>query len=324
MVVLASACAHNGSTSPSSTASTKAIQVVNFTAVPDTVFESQEPALRLNLKNVGSRQANSVEATLYNVPFGQPSERSWRVGDRSMPVTEEEKTFDFGTLRPANPEAGLPATPRSRTKTLTPPDLSEGERISYDFMARVFYRYSTRATTEIQLMGQQRFREQGRARSQPTMENSDGPVQMGIRTRTPIVFYGDGTTSSNLCLVVRNAGSGTVTWPNDRDTQEVVEVTIRSSGDMEFNSVSGQPNRVELIGNRGVKCYSVSGFEDFQSTDIQRTIPITFEADYGYYKSTESTITVRGRGGSSTGSTDTGSNGGGDETGENEPPPPPE
>ncbi|MFB6190470.1 MAG: hypothetical protein ABEJ91_02765 [Candidatus Nanohaloarchaea archaeon] len=293
IAVLASGCAHTG-TNQDKAASTQAVKVVNFTAIPDTVFESQEPTLRLMLKNTGSVKATGVDATLFNVPFGKPAQRQWAVDSRK---------FEFGTLRPRNKEAGLPATPKERTKTVTPPDLADGETIPYDFMARIFFKYKTRATTEIQLMGQKRFRDTGAARARPAIENSDGPIQMEVRTRTPIVFYQDGTTSSNLCLIVRNEGVGTPTWPNDRSQENVVELQIRSSGSMNFKTLDGQANRVELVGNRGIKCYEISGFEDFSSTDIQRTIPITFEASYGYKKQAQTSITVKGRGTSSTSST---------------------
>ncbi|MFB6191606.1 MAG: hypothetical protein ABEJ64_04210 [Candidatus Nanohaloarchaea archaeon] len=297
LVVIASGCAHTGP-SGDTAAKTQAVQVSNFSAIPDTVFESQEPTLRLTLKNTGDFKATDVRATLFNVPFGQPSQREWGV---------ESRTFNFGTLRPANEEAGLPATPKERTKTVTPPDLSDGEVIPYDFMARIFFKYRTRATTEIQLMGQQRFRETGQARARPAIENTDGPIQMEVRTRTPIVFYEDGTTSSNLCLIVRNEGQGTPTWPQDRTQEDVVQIKIRSSGSMSFETIEGQPNRLELVGKRGIKCYRVTGFEDFSSTDIQRTIPVTFEAVYGYKKETQTSITVKGRGGSSSSTTSGGS-----------------
>lgn len=284
IVVLASGCVQDGPEDEA--ASTQAVQVVNFTAIPDTVFESQEPTLRLTLKNTGSTKATEADATLFNVPFGQPEQRQWAVSS---------KKFDFGTLRPRDDEAGLPATPKERTKTVTPPDLSEGETIPYDFMTRIFFKYSNSATTEVQLMGQKRFRDTGTARARPDIDNTDGPVQMEIRTRTPIVFYGDGTTSSDLCVIVRNEGTGTPTWPNDRSQEGVVELDIKSSGSMSFDTLEGQANRVELVSNRGIKCYRVTGFEDFSSTDIQRTIPITFEASYGYKKQDQTSITVKGR-----------------------------
>lgn len=292
LVVLASGCAHT--TTGTDAPSTQAIEAVNFTAIPDTVFEGQEPTLRLTLKNTGSFKATNVRAMLFNVPFGQPSQREWGIDSRKI---------DFGTIRPADEEAGLPAVPKERTVTVTPPDLSDGETIPYDFMARIFFNYRSRATTEIILMGQKRFRKTGRERSQPTMENSDGPIQMEVRTRTPIVFYGDGTTSSNLCLIVKNAGDGTPTWPGKPGLENEIELRIKSPGNINFKAIGdNQPNKVELVGKRGIKCYKLEEF-NFQSTDIQRTIPITFDALYGYKKQTQTSITVKGRGSSSTSTT---------------------
>lgn len=285
LVVIASGCSHTaGSTTDAAT--TTAVQVQNFSAIPDTVYESQSPTLRLSLKNTGTVEATNVKAELFNVPFGDRNNREWE---------SDSQKFDFRTLRPANEEAGIPATPKERTLTLTPPDLAEGDTIPYDFMARISYDYETRGDTQIQLMSQSQFRDTGAARSQPTVDNTNGPIQMEVRTRTPIVFYGDGSTSSNLCLIMENEGEGTPYDIDDRESEDVVDISIRNSGDLEFNEVDGDEGAVELVGNRGIKCYSidVSGFD--ADSDIQRTIPVTFVAEYGYYKDTQTSVTVKGR-----------------------------
>lgn len=302
LVVIASGCSHTGeNTGPSS--SITAVQVQNFSAIPSTVYESQSPTLRLSLKNTGTVEAEEVEAELFNVPFGDSENREWEA---------EDLTFNFQTLRSAEPDAGLPATPKEKTMTLTPPNLSEGETISYDFMARISFKYETRADTEIQLMSQSQFQDSGASKSRPVVENTDGPIQMEVKTRTPIVLYG-GDRTSNLCLIVKNEGEGTPYEPDNPGNENTMNVDIRKSGDLSFEAVDGESGKVELVNGRGIKCYQMDISFDAES-DIQRTIPVTFVATYGYRKDTQTTVTVKGRGEGST-SEDDGDSEDGEETG---------
>lgn len=305
LVVVASGCASGeNDTGP---ASTQAVSVMNYSAVPGTVFDSQQTSLRLRLKNVGEGEATNVQAKIFGPPFGNPSEQEWKVMTVN-PSSEGtgDRVIDFNTLRPADEEAGVPATPREGIVTLQPPNLDEGVTIPYDIFARVAYKYQNRGVTEIQLMGDQRYRKSNVERSQPTLENTDGPIHMEIRTRTPIVFYGEGqTTSSNLCVIVRNEGTGTPYMPSETTTDpsdsvlNKVQLTINSAGSIGFrpagSSEAKEKTPVDLVGNKGIQCFEFTNLqEEFTTDNIQKTLPITLEADYNYYKETQTSVTVKG------------------------------
>lgn len=296
LIVAASGCVDSTQSSETSSSS---VAIESFEVVPDPVFSTQEVTNRMRLKNTGGQMAENVEVRLFNIPFGSVNQQEW----------EGTRNIEFGSLRPADTENNIPATPKTQTVQLQPPQLERGVSIPYDIMARISYDYSTKGITEIQLMGEERFRSQNPGREQPTVDNTAGPVQIGIRTRTPIVFYEGGSTSSDLCITVTNNGEGT-TYLNNQENTDKVEVTLRSPGSVQFRDTSpnldkqGNPvtSEVDLISNQGLKCYRLEDF-NFESTDIQKTLPITITADYGYFKETSSSVEVKGRGTSDDGST---------------------
>ncbi len=307
LVVLASGC--TDSTNTEGPAGTQAVQVVNYSAVPDTVFDSQQMNLRIRVKNVGDRDDRKAKVKIFGPPFGSSGNQEWSV-DSINPGSSGDRVIDLGRLRSADEEAGVPATPREGIVTLTPPDLEDGVQIPYDFFARLAYEYQNRGVTEIQLMGDERYRDSSVTRAQPTLQNTDGPIHMEIRTKTPIVFYGGGqSTNSNLCIIVRNEGTGTpflgsTTPTPDENNVDKVQLTLSSPGNIGFSPVSGSSSgggssttvKVDLVGNRGMECFEFTNLQsEFQTSDIEQTLPITLRADYNYYTETQTSATVKGR-----------------------------
>lgn len=288
LIVAASGCVDSTQDSEASSS----VSVESFEVVPNPVFSTQEVTARMRLKNTGEQTAEDVNVKLFNIPFGSVKKQEW----------EGTRNIEFGSLRSADPENNIPATPKTQTVQLQPPELERGISIPYDIMARVSYDYSTKGITEIQLMGEERFRSQSPGRSQPTVDNTAGPVQIGIRTRTPIVFYEGGSTSSDLCITVTNNGEGTTYLDNQENTDKV-SLTLKSPGSVQFRDTApnseklGNPitSEIDLISNQGLKCYRLEDF-NFESTDIQKTLPITITADYGYFKETSQSVEVKGRG----------------------------
>lgn len=306
LVVLASGCT-SGETE-TGPASTQAVEVMNYSAVPSTVIDSQPVNLRMRLKNLGEKQAEQVKVKIFGPAFGNPDEQEWKIRGVTPAEGKTNQIMDFGTLRTADEEAGVPAPTREGTITLTPPDQADDVKIPYDFKARVAYEYQNRGVTEISMMGDRRFRDSNVQRSQPTVENTDGPIHMDIRTSTPIVFYGEGqTTSDNLCVIVRNEGRGTPylgeTTPTPEETfMNKVSLTISSPGGIGFKPVGGEAGdndttvKADLVGNRKMKCFEFTNLqEEFSTTDIEKTIPITLKADYNYFTETQTSVTVKGR-----------------------------
>lgn len=297
LIVTVSGCADNSNGSVT-VSQTEGVSIQDFSAVPTQVFEGQTINLELQLKNNGGSHATDVVAKIYNVPFdSEGANRAWKINNGDNKV-------NFDNLRAPNPETDAPSISVPRTWSLTAPDLQQGVSIPYDFYTRVFYKYNTTGTTDVQIMSSQRYREEGASRTTPTIDNSGGPIQLDVKTRTPIIFFGDGGQRSELCVIVENAGTGTPFLPSaykggtDYQVNETnvdkVELSIETSGRVVSVVEGAAPKKVSIIGGRGVECFTLD-FNSFENQQIQKTLPITLNAEYGYYKESSTSVTVKGR-----------------------------
>jgi hypothetical protein len=299
LVVIASGCAHTASTGD--TATSASVTISNFSAFPSTVIAGESSRLAMTLVNDGDSTATEVQARIFNVPFESDTDS----GQNEWEITNGDRVIDFNTLEPADPEANLPARERTREWAMEAPDLQEGVTIPYQFISRVAYKYDTRGTSRITLMSQDRYREEG-AGSRPVLDTTSGPVQMEVRTRSPIVFYPGEERQTEMCIIVRNQGSGTPFHPDadnfdlSDDETNVVTVTVPDQGSIDFSPaeseevVGDQTVRVELFGNRGIGCFNINVDNWNAGVGPQTETPITATAEYGYYKETRSTVTVEG------------------------------
>ncbi len=287
LAVVASGCAQ--STQTDNTASADSVSVMNFSAYPQTPYSGEQVRLRLTLKNTGDATANDVTAQLFNVPFSGSGNVWSYVGDQSA-----EKSF--GTLEPRDDENNLPARPSTKVWNVKAPSLDNGVEIPYNFKARIYYNYSTQGTSRITLMSRERFQNE-RTRTRPTLDTTSGPIQMEIRTKSPITYTGDSPTNSQMCIRVRNDGTGTPFISDDYDVSDSEENTVRISvpdqGSIDFTSNQGDGNtaEVDLIGGRGLSCFTI---EASGGIGPQQEIPVIVNTDYGYIKEDTSTVRVRG------------------------------
>ncbi len=310
LILVASGCGSGGGNSTTDVSYTpnQGISLQNFSSYPESVYESQPATVRITVKNTGEALAEDVVARLYGAPIDWDSSGEPR---SFTPNTDNDnRHIDFGDLQPADAEAQVPSVPQQNQWMLNPPDLGE-RNIDYDMKTRVFYKYTTSAQTEIQLVRQDEFRNQGMSKSQPTLENSAGPITMEVRTRTPLIYYQDSVDfSSNMCFIVKNSGDGTAFLRDSANDQYTnigensntgkVKLTIYNTGNVEFSSDSGSGDgdqattTVNLVSGSGIKCFDMS-LPDLTTSEISQTVPITVEADYGYYKSDETAVEVLGR-----------------------------
>lgn len=291
LVIIASGCTGGGNEKGVTVTQTAGVTVQSFTATPSTVFEGQPATLELQLANAGGRNADNVQAKLFNAPINEGS-GSW---------TGTSALKEVGSLRPGDPETDTPAITKPVTWSLDSPDLSQGVSIPYDFLSRIYYEYDTVGVTEIQVMDSERYRDSGATRQRPSVENSAGPVQLEVRTRTPLVFYGEeeSNPSSELCVIAKNVGGGEVLSPdtlgiNDvQNSENEVRLTVKASGSaISFaEGATTDTEIVPIVGTEGIHCFTVNA----ESSDIQQTVPITITADYGYYTESQTSVTVEGR-----------------------------
>lgn len=294
LIVTVSGCADN-SNAGVSVSQTEGVAIQSFTATPSEVFENQMVTLELQLKNNGGSEAQNVQAKLYNVPFGGTN-RAWKIKSPS----EGQKQVSFNKLRAPDPDTDAPSISVPRTWNIEAPNLDQGVTIPYDFYTRIFYNYKTTATTEIQVMSDQRFREQGATRTTPEVDNSGAPIQLDFKTRTPIVLFQDGQ-HADVCVIVENAGSGTPFSPEasysnvNQSTVDKVKLNVQTSGTLIEKTETSGDELVSMVGGRGVKCFTLDINNNQIDQKIQQTVPITITAEYGYYQESSTSVTVKGR-----------------------------
>jgi hypothetical protein len=299
LIVIVSGCADN-SDSGVTVSQTQGVAIEGFSASPSEIFEGQLTTLELQLRNKGGAEAENVVARLFNRGF--EGEGTWNIQGEGNSV-EELKNIYFGSLSAPDPQSDAPSISVPRTWNLEAPDLEVSQQTPYDFYTRVFYQYSTTANTDIQVMSNDRYNELGTSRSQPDLDNTGGPIQIDVRTRTPIVFTSTGqdTQPVPIRVVVTNKGSGTPflqsaysgeSYDVGDEESEKVKVEVQAAG----NSVSFDSNEqnVRMVNGEGVKSFTMD-VDRISDQDIQKTVPITVTADYGYYQDTSTSVTVNGR-----------------------------
>lgn len=305
LIVTVSGCADNTNSSGVTVSQTEGVQIEGFTSSPSEIFEGQLTTLELQLRNVGGTEAKNVVARLFNREFTTSSD-TWNIQGEENSVDELKNKYRSNLPAP-DPQSDAPAISVPLTWNLEAPDLDLSQTVPYDFNARVFYQYETTANSEIQIMSNSRYNELGTSRSQPELDNTGGPIQVDIRTRTPIVFTDSGqdTQPVPIRVVVTNEGSGTPFLPSAYDDQEYnvtgedsdrVKLEIKAAGSsVEFDS---NQQTVRMVNGEGVKSFTMD-VSRISAQDIQQTVPITVTAKYGYYKDTSTSVTVNGREGQS-------------------------
>lgn len=275
--VAVSGCTQNDGATVETTQNT-GVTIDRFSTFPSSVLGGSEVQLRIGVQNTGGADAEQVSMQLFNLP------ETWRGSD---------KRISFGTLAPPNPEDSIPSVPRERTVTLGAPDLERSIKIPYEVNGRLSYEYETTGVSQIELMSFDRFRQTERNREDVSVENTGGPIQLDIRTRSPIVFYSDDNSASRLCVIVRNTGDGTAYLPSSSDDGlDQVELSVKSSG--EFGLEPVEDSVAQLVEGRGVQCYRFTGLSE-DDASIQTTVPVRITASYGYYKEVSSEVTVTGK-----------------------------
>ena len=307
LTVVVSGCTEGGNQEDDEGSSS--VTVSEFSPFPNPVPATQNAQFRMELVNDGDADAENVYARLYNPPFGDSGSQVWKpVGGEDM--DESYRTLSFDTLRAAGEQT--PAVPKTRQQDFEAPDLAEGRDIDYTFNSYVMFDYSTTGNAEVQVMGEDTYRDEGSPQGSAGLENTDGPIQMEVRTPTPIPIYesGEDSTSKQFCVIARNQGSGVPFHPDVEgsgedgysisdinDRKDEIQIEIQDVGDVEFDVSDDNENNyqdVSILDGKGVACFdmTISGVSD----TLQRTVPIRVDADYGYRKQTRTNVQVQGQG----------------------------
>ncbi|MFB6292122.1 MAG: hypothetical protein ABEI58_01875, partial [Candidatus Nanohaloarchaea archaeon] len=158
-------------------------------------------------------------------------------------------------------------------------------------------------------MSGKQFRQTGATRSRPTIDNTGGPIQLEVRSRTPVVFFGgseDNPPSADMCVIAKNVGGGTPFHPSvpedkfssratDDGILNKIKISLEVAGSaFQISGSSSATHNVTMVGDQGVSCFTLSP-NSFSSGDIQATLPVTMTASYNYYTDTQTSVKVNGR-----------------------------
>lgn len=280
LVVIASGCTQGGSSGEVTVTQNQGITVQSFSIFPNPMLADTTGDLTLRLQNTGEAEATNVEATVYNVPWADPNGQSTWSHDQGG---EDDPTIDFPNLQAPNPDAGIPSTAVERILQISSPTGESGINTDYEFMTDISYDYTTTAEASVTVMGEERYRDERPTRSRPTVENTGGPIQVDIRTESPIIYRG-GDTTKQVCFQVRNVGGGRVSTQGGEG--DAVELSITIPG---VNSNVGTVP-VSRQTDRGGECIDLGG--DLTEPDQQETFPIEVTATYNYEKTERASVTV--------------------------------
>ncbi len=307
ITVIIAGCTDGGG---NESASTAGVQITNFSATPAQTFSGQSAQISMSLTNAGGVDASNAVAKLYQAPIGG--------GDGSWTIQSGSQIANIGSIRAADPENEIPAQTRRQNWALQAPSLGS-QSVDYNFQSRVYYDYSGEAATQIELVQEDEFLQGDYSPSRPTTSNTNGPIQIDVNTRSPVRYFttddGNANTDSDLCVTVRNEGQGTPFKPSvddyttvengeitsidlgseDSSPRDKVNISVAESAGVDFDNAGddGFVNEtVMLTGSRGNHCFGMT-LPDSESFSITQTVPLTINADYGYYTDASTTATVQ-------------------------------
>ena len=302
-VLITSGCVENSQ----SESNTSPISVNEFSITPNPAPGDQTVRVQMKLQNNGDSDVENAYARLFGPSLASSDSGTWRTSDGGS-VSKEYRTMKFRDLN-AGTETS-PAIPSRDTVSFISPNIDEGRINTYNFISKIQYDYKTTANTEIKVMSNERYQETGESQSRLTADNSDGPIQLEVQGTTPHVFYDAGTEEEELCVTLKNQGSGTPfltttdVGASESDTgydlndnnRNKVELVVENVGNVEFDARgSDGATVVDMIDGNGYQCYDMTLTVLGTVTDLEQTTEIPIEVIYGYEEETSTTVTVEGR-----------------------------
>ena len=286
------------------------LQVNEFSADLDTMYDNEDVTIYLEVENVGGTTANDAKARLYGID-------SWNISGSNV--------RDIGDLEKPDIVTGVPGEFDSVMWTITPPNLPEGLQQPFKVSSRVRYEYYSNSVTNIDVISRAQYdllRKTGELEQVPvTSTNTNGPIKIDVEVMEPIKLDApaEGSinkTEKNVLIYVRNVGDGipfggdvsnVPDWPDDT-TIGKLELEVKTPGapdSVELKECFGREDSTK--GNTGLTDVEItlrSGYEsykgvctlvipdDFADAVPTETITLTIESTYGYYIDTPLDVTV--------------------------------
>ncbi|QKQ98867.1 hypothetical protein GKQ38_05080 [Candidatus Nanohaloarchaea archaeon] len=296
LIVVVSGCTDSSQNGSVTVSQTSGIEIMSYQATPDTLSGGQTATLQMNIKNRGGVDAQNVQAHLTNPEFGSDS-GLWSVSNGAW-------KDGFDTLRGPNPESGQSALTRTIQWSVTAPNKNNQIPIDYSFDTDLFYKYQTQAVTQMRLVNTNSVEGQP-TRTTPQIENTGGPIQLGLQATSPVIFTesgGGSTKSMPFCITMQNVGAGTPFLYNQSkvdgtayrgvndDITNKIKLHIETSSS--FIDFSKNTVTKELIGSPPSTCVNMNA-SYVSTSEGSTTSPITITAEYGYRLQDSTSITLK-------------------------------
>jgi hypothetical protein len=294
-VVIVAGCTDSSQNNSVTVSQTSGVEIMSFSASPSSISGGQPATLQMNIKNRGGVNAENVQARLTNPEFGSDS-GLWSVEGGAW-------KDGFQTLRGPNPDSGQDALTRTLQWSVTAPNRDNQIDIDYDFDADLFYSYNTQASTQMRLVNTNAVEDRP-TRSTPSIENTGGPIQLGLQASSPVLFTessGGSSQSLPFCITMQNQGAGTPFLYEDSmvdgnayrgvndDITNMINLSVETSSSfLEFEDNNLQK---ELIGNPPSTCVDMNA-SYVSTSEGSTTAQITINADYGYRVQDSTAITL--------------------------------
>lgn len=294
-VVIVAGCSDTTNDNSVTVSQTSGVEIMSFTASPTSISGGQPATLQMNIKNRGGVDAENVQAHLTDPEFGSDS-GLWSV---------EGGTWKngFSTLRGPNPDSGQDALTRTLQWSVTAPNRDNQIDIDYNFDADLFYRYNTEASTQMRLVNTNAVEDRP-TRSTPSIQNTGGPIQLGIQASSPVLFTqstGGSSKSLPFCITMQNKGAGTPFLYEDskvggnayRGVSDDITNRVNISVETSSSFVEFEDNNIqkELIGNPPSTCIDMNA-SYVSTSEGSTTAQISIKADYGYRVKDSTSITL--------------------------------
>lgn len=288
----------------------RGLEILSFSAEPSTAYSGAGVRLTMELENKGGHTVPSAQSMIFLTgtnfnKWGGTSGKTYN----SLGV--DMKTDDI--------VRNVPANTKKITWSLTAPQLTAGQTETDTFIARVYSEYQTSINGNIWAYSEAEAdaaRTSGRSLYAPSFTQTAGPIGLSISMNpNPLVLY-SGERTFSLSIRISNSGSGTIYYPG----------SVSYTGSQSVKIPSENMNRVKLAvivdGASVADCESNQELIDGKDTTAVCTVTLskavdTFEshavnivASYGYFTERMATVTVQGKGTtSSTGSSSSSTSG---------------
>ncbi len=278
------------------------VRINSFGFDSSTISEGEEVELSLAIENVGAYDSTGVSFYVYGY------DGKWNAGSYDVPGgSSGGVSWGLDSLRGRHTDTGVPGASASFHEIFTMPEKSVASGITqnYMFYGRLCYDYETTAYAMLKTVSASQKRDEKRkgvfSQGGVSLKNSNAPIQIELRTKSPIVFYeSGGTRNANLALIIRNVGGG---YPCAGECSRAVDVSninklflleVEMDGD-ELSCGTEQSDDPPSVlsfhdGEAVVYCtYTVSGSQP------KGEYLFTAVATYNYYVDRTASVNVVGR-----------------------------